>query len=120
MTDARVEVWSLSRMLSAPEGAVCLQTTAGFTQRKDMQQRGREKEIRPSPLNIYDLGPHRFLATFFAVFLGVGGWHWVTHTHSKAHRQAYMSVRRYVQIFTHAFTVSVGNENREKRNEKGE
>lgn len=34
----------------------------------------REKEIRPSPLNIYDLGPHRFLATFFAVFRGVSMW----------------------------------------------
>lgn len=28
----------------------------------------REKEIRPSPLNIYDLGPHRFLATFLLQF----------------------------------------------------
>lgn len=50
---------------------------------------GREKEIRPSPLNIYDLGPHRFLATFFAVFRSVEGgreggvWYLVTHTHSK-------------------------------------
>lgn len=73
MTDVRAEVWSLSRMLSVPEGVVSPQTTAGFTQRKDMQQREGEKEIRPSPLNIYDLGPHRFLATFFAVFRGVGG-----------------------------------------------
>lgn len=30
----------------------------------------REKEIRPSPLNIYDLGPHRFLATFLLRFSG--------------------------------------------------
>lgn len=38
---------------------------------------------------IYDLGPHRFLATFFAVFRSVEGgreggvWYLVTHTHSK-------------------------------------
>lgn len=74
MTDVRAEVWSLSRMLSVPEGVVSLQWTAGFTQRKDMQHRKREREIRPSPLNIYDLGPHRFLATFFAVLVGVSTW----------------------------------------------
>lgn len=44
MTDVQAEVWSLSRMLSVPEGVVSLQTTAGFTQRKDMQQRKRERD----------------------------------------------------------------------------
>lgn len=34
MTDVRAGVWSLSRMLSVPEGVVSLQTTAGFTQKK--------------------------------------------------------------------------------------
>lgn len=39
----------------------------------------RSPEIRPSPLNIYALGPHRFLATFFCGFprgcgVGAGGW----------------------------------------------
>lgn len=76
----------MSRTLSVPEGVVRLQTTAGFTQRKDVQQRERErkgeneKEIRPSPLNIYALGPHRFLTTFFAVFRRVGGGDSDTHT----------------------------------------
>lgn len=73
MTDVRAEVWSLSRMLSDPEGAASLQTTAGFTQKRKKNRHTverREKEIRPSPLNIYDLGPHRFLATFLLRFSG--------------------------------------------------
>ncbi len=80
MTDVWVEVWSLSRMLSVPEGVVSPQTTAGFTQ--------REREIRPSPLNIYDLGPHRFLATFFAVFRGglaLGDPHTLTDSRTSMH-----------------------------------
>lgn len=40
----------------------------------------------------------------------------VTHTHSQTHRQAYMSVHRYIQIFTHAFTVS---ERKEMGGKKG-
>lgn len=113
MTNVRAEVWSSSRMLSASEGVVSPQTTAGFTQRDDMQQteRENEKEIRPSPLNIYALGPHRFLATFFALFRGgwgVGGLV-LGDPHTFA-LQACMSGHRYVQIFTQAFTLPTGNE----------
>lgn len=49
MTNVDVEVWSLSRMWSVPEGALSLQTTAGFTQRKDMQPRER---MRRSDLHL--------------------------------------------------------------------
>lgn len=48
----------------------------------------REREIRPSPLNIYDLGPHRFLATFFAVFRGglaLGDPHTLTDSRTSMH-----------------------------------
>lgn len=38
--------------------------------REKTHSREREKEIRPPPLNIYDLGLQRFLATFFCGFQG--------------------------------------------------
>ena len=76
---------------------------------------GREKEIRPSPLNIYDLGPHRFLATFFAVFRSVEGgrggvWYLVTHTHSQGSQT---SVWVFADTFRYSHMRSVsprGNE----------
>ena len=40
------------------------------SEKRHAPEKERKREIRPSPLNIYDLGPHRFLATFFAVFSG--------------------------------------------------
>lgn len=64
----------VTHVVSSRGSVVSLQTTAGFTQEEKKKRHAAEKEIRPSPLNIYDLGPHRFLATFFAVFRGVSTW----------------------------------------------
>ena len=46
MTDVRTEVWSSSRTLSVPEvrREICLQWTAGPTQRGDLEHAERERD----------------------------------------------------------------------------
>lgn len=67
--------------------------------------RERERD-QTSPLNIYDLCPQRFLATFFAVFRGVSG----GDPHTLTDPQTSM-----FECYTFAYIHSVCRESDEKR-----
>lgn len=57
-----------ARHVVSSRGSGASSDDSWFHSQKKRHAAARERKIRPSPLNIYDLALHTFLATFLGVF----------------------------------------------------